>query len=297
MDKVYLFKIKNWNETKNLVSFKERKKLISAEDEYKKLVEETADYLHKKCIKKNKDLSEKKIIQLAENPLYQAGYLLKKKYVSSVVAGSQYTSSEVIRAALFTIGLSQGFNSLSGSFLLTKSLAKMQAEYFLFTDCAVTIEPSLNQLVEIAEQALLFWQKCIQNQCNFKAKMAFLSFSTQGSAQHPNAEIMAKACKLFRDKYPEIQADGELQFDAAIDSTVRKQKTKSSNLIENANIFIFPNLAAANISYKIAQRWAGLSASGPFLQGLARPYSDISRGASSEDIVTTSIFSLLQAEL
>ena len=93
-----------------------------------------------------------------------------------MVAGSQYTSSEVARAALFTIGLSQGFNSLSGSFLLTKSLAKMQAEYFLFTDCAVTIEPSLNQLVEIAEQALLFWQKCIQNHVILRLKWLFIFF-------------------------------------------------------------------------------------------------------------------------
>lgn len=125
--------------------------------------------------------------------------------------------------------------------------------------------------------------------------VAFLSFSSKGSAQHPAAQKMQTACELFKSKMPHIDCDGELQFDAAYIAEIGQRKAKGSTVPGRANCFIFPDLSAGNIAYKITERLGGFGAYGPILQGLAKPYSDLSRGASAQDIAISALINILRS--
>jgi len=170
-----------------------------------------------------------------------------------------------------------------------------EAHTYIYADCGVVIDPTVEQLCDIARESVRTWQGVLAGRGD--PVVAFLSFSTRGSASHPFQEKMAKAAALFHERHPEIKSDGEMQFDAAFDVAIGNRKCPGSPVPGAANIFIFPDLNAGNIAYKITQRLAGFSAYGPILQGLAKPFSDLSRGATIEDIVTAANISLLRSRL
>jgi len=221
--------------------------------------------------------------------LHQACELLYEGVVDAVVAGSIAATRDVIRAAISGVGLAPGVRTVSGSFIMDGS------NTYIFADCGVVIDPTIEQLCDIAWESVRTWQGVLNDRGD--PVVAFLSFSTKGSASHPLQEKAAAAAALFRERYPEIPSDGEMQFDAAFDQEIGQRKAPGSPIPGRANIFIFPDLNAGNIAYKITQRLGGYDAYGPILQGLAKPFCDLSRGATVEDIVTVSQISLLRSRL
>ncbi len=238
---------------------------------------------------KAKPLAENTVCELARSPLYQAGYLLAKGELDCVLAGVTHTTADVIRAALRTVGKAPGVNTLSGSFIMQRN-----EEVYLFADCGVTIEPSMEELVDITLASCKTWE-AIPSLRKTPSHVAFLSFSTKGSAKHKLATKMIEAAQEVQKRAPDLMVDGELQFDAAIDPEVALRKAPGSPVAGKANVFIFPDLNAANIAYKLAQRLGGFHAYGPLLQGLNKPFSDLSRGASVRDIVECTYIQLLIA--
>jgi len=229
--------------------------------------------------------------------LHAANKLLQKKILHVVIAGCHYSTADVIRSGLKIIGLNFDSEYLSGSFLLYRNIKK--PECVLIADSAVIVEPTSEQLVSIAKESVKTWRKI-----NFdpsimekEPRVAFLSFSTDQSAEHSKVELVRKAFFLFKKQCPEVLCDGELQFDAAVDKKVLLKK-KPDSVFKNSkqpNILIFPDLNSGNIGYKMPQKWGGFSVCGPLLQGLSRPLGDLSRGASVQDIVATTCLHLLQS--
>jgi phosphate acetyltransferase len=231
------------------------------------------------------------LAKLARQPLFQAGALLRHNLADCAVAGCVETTADVIRAALGTVGLANGIKTVSGSFIMDRPSGDRH-EVYIFADCGVVIEPTVDQLVDIAASSAETYKKLT----NAEPVVAFLSFSTKGSANHPAAQKMQQAAALFKTRCPHVKSDGELQFDAAYVPDVGLRKAPSSPVPGKANCFIFPDLNAGNIAYKITQRLAGFGAYGPILQGLAKPYSDLSRGATADDIAMSAMINMIRSE-
>jgi phosphate acetyltransferase len=187
----------------------------------------------------------------------------------------------VLRSALFTIGLKPGSSVISSVFLMTLT----DGRTVTFGDCAVVPYPDANQLATIAVDSAESHKKLVGEE----PKVALLSFSTKGSASHPNVDLVKQAYEIAKSGNPNLNIDGELQFDAAFVPAIGSRKAPDSTVAGNANVFIFPNLDAGNIGYKLTERLAGALATGPIIQGLAKPMMDLSRGASWMDIVNTSL--------
>ena len=221
--------------------------------------------------------------------LSEAAKLVKNGTLDAVLAGNIATTAEVIRAGLNHLGLTPGVRTVSGSFVMHRPMGPT----YIFADCGVVIAPTVQQLVDIAAESVRTWQFLMPET---PPKVAFLSYSTNGSARHESQARVAEAARLFRASKPEILSDGELQFDAAIDAEIAQKKAPGSPLEGAANCFIFPSLEAGNIAYKLAQRLGGFQAYGPILQGLAGAYSDLSRGATVQDIVMSSYINLLRGQ-
>ena len=218
--------------------------------------------------------------------LHVATYLLATGQLDTVCAGATYTTADVIRAALTFLELAAR-GTVSGSFLLSRQQCNM-----MFADCAVIIDPDSEQLAAVAASTVETFRLLFPDAT---PKVAFLSFSTKGSAQHPRQQKVRAALELFQQKFPQISSDGELQFDAAVDPAIALQKSSQAKIRGDANCFIFPNLDAGNIGYKICQRMGNFAAFGPILQGFTRPLSDLSRGASSFEIKIAAYISLCRA--
>lgn len=240
---------------------------------------------------KKRELSPQQIEDWGKSPINQAAYLVGKGSLDAGLAGCVATTAEVIRAALIHIGMAEGQATISGSFAMVRESDNWPAARYMFADCGVVIEPTVDQLVDIAAATATTFRQLFPNDT---PRLAFLSFSTKGSAKHPNQEKVAKAYARFRDRYPDILADGELQFDAAFSPEIGRRKAPGSPVAGQANCFIFPNLDAGNTAYKMAQRLAHFDAYGPILQGTKRPFNDLSRGASAQDIEVSALVTMLR---
>jgi phosphotransacetylase len=224
----------------------------------------------------------------AAMPAYLSAALVRLGLADACVAGTTAPTADVIRAGLHMIGLRPGVVTLSSSFLLLLPDGKVMG----FGDCAVVPEPDADQLAEIAVSTA----DTFATLAGEEPAVAMLSFSTLGSAEHQTARRVRNATALARIRKPQLVVDGEMQFDAAIVSSVAAQKAPGSEVAGQANVFIFPDLNAGNIGYKIAQRLGGAQAFGPILQGLQAPMNDLSRGCDVADVVHVSVISALQAQ-
>ncbi len=239
---------------------------------------------------KGKPVEASDLKRISSSALYQAGTMLNENRADCVVAGCVATTGDVIRAALGTVGLAPGIKVVSGSFIMDRSV-EGKAETYVFADCGVVIDPTAQQLVDIAVGSC----ETLKQISGQDPVVAFLSFSTKGSAAHPRAAKMREAAELFKLRMPNIDSDGELQFDAAFIEAIGQRKAPGNKVSGRANCFIFPDLDSGNIAYKITERLAGFRAYGPILQGLARPYSDLSRGAAAEDIAMSALINILRS--
>ncbi|MBQ3314544.1 MAG: phosphate acetyltransferase [Kiritimatiellae bacterium] len=259
-------------------------------------------YLEAWNLKESKKPAEKqKIIDLAgaqktlrTKRIYFGGMMVKLGRVDGLVAGSIASTGDMLRAAFHTLGTQKGVKTASSCFILDLKTPTASGDGVLaFGDCAVIPDPTAEQLVDIG----LATAQTYRDLTGKEPKVAYLSFSTKGSAAGPLVEKVQKAVELAKPRFAEagIKMDGELQFDAAVVPATGKQKNPNGAVQGDANVFIFPDLNAGNIGYKIAQRLGGADAIGPNLQGLAKAMNDLSRGCSAEDIVGTICVTLLQS--
>ena len=262
-----------------------------------------AAYLEAWNAKESRKPAEKqKIIDLAAaektlrtKRIYFGGMMVKLGRVDGLVAGSIASTGDMLRAAFHTLGTQPGVKTASSCFILDLKRPTASGDTVLaFGDCGVIPDPTAEQLVDIG----LATAQSYRDLTGGTPKVAYLSFSTKGSAAGPLVEKVQKAVELARPKFAEagIAMDGEMQFDAAIVPSVGRQKNPGGAIQGDANVFIFPDLQAGNIAYKVAQRLGEADAIGPNLQGLAKAMNDLSRGCSAEDIVGTVCVTLLQSE-
>ena len=227
------------------------------------------------------------------SPLQRAVELLNDGSVDGVVAGAVHTSAEVIRAGLREVGLRPGVRTLSSCFFMeVDDFRGRGPEVLTFTDAGVVTDPGPDRLVEIATEAVRVRRRVVGDE----PRVAFLSYSTRGSAGGKSVRRVRDAIDRFRQACPEVIADGELQADAALIPGVAHTKAPDSVVGGEANVLVFPGLDAGNIAYKLVQRLAGALALGPILQGLKAPLNDLSRGASPEDIVYVAAITALMAD-
>ncbi|HOC02914.1 MAG TPA: phosphate acetyltransferase [bacterium] len=228
--------------------------------------------------KQRPNIPEKVAMHLVKKPLVFAGLLVASGRADAMVAGAASTTAEVIQAASLTVGYQQGIKNPSSFFIMEMPDSRI----FFYADCAVNISPDSNTLADIAVSTARSYRKMMDSE----PLVAFLSFSSKGSASHPDVDKVIKAVEIARSKDPDTAYDGEFQLDTAISESVAQKKLKEpSRVAGRANVLIFPDLDAGNIAYKITQYLAGAKAYGPILQGFAKPVSDLSRGAKPSDIV------------
>jgi len=233
---------------------------------------------------------EKNLRDYLDDPLHFSMAMTACDDADGVIAGAATPSSEVIRSAIRIIGIHPNAKNVSSIFFM---IAPQGVTAYTFADCAVIPEPDSKQLAAIAGDSAEFHQLLTGEE----PKVAFLSFSTKGSASHYRVDRVREAVEIFAHKYPNIIHDGEVQVDAAIVPQINQKKIPGSPIKGKANVLIFPNLDAGNIAYKITQRMGGYSAWGPLLQGLNKPVHDLSRGCSIDDIINVSAIAALQRNI
>jgi len=226
--------------------------------------------------------------EFLDSPMNLGMIALENNDIDSLVAGASHPTSDVLRSAIRIVGVKKETKWISSIFFM---LSLNNESAFTFADCGVIPDPNSEQLCSIAYESSKFHHFLTED----KPKIAFLSFSTKGSAEHFKVKKVQNAVKIFRKKYPNIIHEGEIQFDVAVNRKISDKKVGDSALKGDANVFIFPDLDSANIAYKITQYLGNYIALGPLLQGLNKPVHDLSRGCSVQDIVYVSAIAALQA--
>ena len=229
--------------------------------------------------------------RLVKKPLFFAAAMVRIGHADAMIAGAVNPTARVIEAGKMVLGLKSGVKTPSSFFLITiPSRAGVPAYNLIFADCALNIDPTVEELADIAQASAASASRLLSE----APRVALLSFSTHGSARHPAAEKVAQATAIVRERVPGVAFDGELQADTALLDRIAAEKCREpSDVAGNANVLIFPDLTSGNIAYKLVQHLAGARAIGPFCQGFAGPLCDLSRGASVEDIVTATAVTLV----
>ncbi len=244
-------------------------------------------------MRKHKGVDEAKARAAVETPVVYAAMLVRQGHASGTVGGAVYTTADVVRTALQVIGTAPGNKMVSSCMLMyPPDDAGPEQRAMVFADCGLAIDPTPEELAAIAAASANSCRALLRED----PKLAMLSFSTMGSAQHPNVTKVTQALKQLRESHPDLNADGEMQFDAAFTPSVAHSKAPGSTVAGAANVMVFPDLNAGNIGYKITQRIGGYSAVGPVLQGLAQPANDLSRGCSAKDVTQMIAVTVLQAQ-
>ena len=243
-------------------------------------------------LRRHKGVSEDVALLQARDPLVFAAMMVRNGHAAGTVGGAVATTSDTVRAALQIIGKAPAAPLVSSFFLMALPDNHPSGRAaMVFGDCGLVIDPTAEELAAIAAASAASLTQLLGE----TPKIALLSFSSKGSARHPNVTKVTDALEILQRDHPDLDADGELQFDAAFVPAVGASKAPGSTVAGHANVMIFPNLDAGNIGYKIAQRIGGADAIGPILQGLARPANDLSRGCTAADVTDMIAVTTLQA--
>ncbi|MFV0555530.1 MAG: phosphate acetyltransferase [Lactovum sp.] len=238
--------------------------------------------------RRNGKVTAEEAKDIIKDPNYFGTMLVQAGIADGMVSGAIHSTADTVRPALQIIKTKAGVKSVSGAFVMVRG--RDDNEKYIFADCAINIKPDAQTLADIAvasaETAALF---------GIDPKVAMLSFSTKGSGKSEDADRVLEATQLVQKEHPEINVDGELQFDAAFVPSVARQKAPDSKVAGRANVFVFPEIQSGNIGYKIAQRLGNFEALGPILQGLNKPVADLSRGCNEEDVYKLAIITASQA--
>ena len=250
------------------------------------------DAYTKKYIEGRDDITAAVAKRMVAKPLFYAGMMVACGDANAAVAGAVSATATVIQAGTLTIGLMPGIKTVSSYFLMViPDFLGEKNKPFIYADCAVNVDPTADELADIALASAASARKLLGQEPH----VAMLSFSTKGSASSPSVDKVVKALEIARSREPELAIDGEFQVDSAIVARVAAKKVKEqSSVAGRANVLIFPDLDAGNIAYKLTQYMAGARAIGPFLQGFAKPVTDLSRGATVDDIISTTVLTLAQ---
>lgn len=241
--------------------------------------------------RKDKGMTLEQADELEKDPYYFATLLVECGYADGMVAGAEASTASTVRPALQIIKAKNKKDPVSSFFLMYGKNKFLNNEAVILSDCGVLENPDADTLAVIASQSVKSAE-----QFGLTPRVAFLSYSTKGSAKNENVDKVRQAYEKFKKKEKNVVCDGELQFDAAMVPRVAEHKCPDSPLKGNSNVLIFPNIEAGNICYKMMQYVGGLNAVGPILQGLKKPVNDLSRGCSVNDIIMASVITALQCE-
>ena len=231
--------------------------------------------------------------KIVKDPLYYGTMMVKMNDADGMVSGAVHTTGDLLRPGLQIIKTAPGVSVVSSFFIMSVPGSDLGNDgMLLFADCAVNPNPTAEELAAIA----IATADTAKNLCKMDPKVAMLSFSTKGSANHEVVDKVRKATAIANELRPDLDIDGELQLDAALVESVASQKAPNSKVAGKANVLVFPDLQSGNIGYKLVQRFANAEAIGPMCQGFAKPINDLSRGCSSEDIVNVVALTAVQAQ-